>query len=99
MEKFYVYSNRSQTRRHPLAALEADVSDAKPVQSAAPNEDLFTAVDLKEFKIRVWTAYRLITFYRRVEAQRQADLFQNTKDQERSPIMALEEEDRNRADL
>lgn len=59
----------------------------------------FTTVDLKELKIRVWTAYRLITFYRRVEARLQAHLLQNAKDQTKFPVMTVEEEERNTADL
>ena len=45
----------------------------------------FTTVDLPELKIPLHTAYRRITFYKRVQAKIDAELLQFAKDSERFP--------------
>jgi midasin (ATPase involved in ribosome maturation) len=68
-----------------LAAIQAERAKAKV--------GTFTTVDLKELKITIWTAYRLIKFCRRVEARIAANLLQFAKDQKRFPVMTVEEEE------
>ena len=67
-----------------LAAIQAERAKAKI--------GTFTTVDLKELKIPIHTAYRLINFYKRVQARIEADLLQFAKAQERWGI-PLEDDD------
>src|SRR5271166_190357 len=58
-----------------LAAIQAERAKAKI--------GTFTTVDLKDLKIPLHTAYRLIKFYKRIEARIGAYLLQLAKDQEK----------------
>jgi hypothetical protein len=58
----------------------------------------FTTIDLKDLKISVWTAYRLIKFYRRIEVHRAADLLQSAKDQAKFPYEDVTEQEQRVAD-
>jgi hypothetical protein len=58
----------------------------------------FTTVDLKELKIPIHTAYRLINFYKRIQLKVEANLLQFAKAQEKFPVEDVEDWEKHRAD-
>ena len=73
-----------------LAAIQAERAKAKIGK--------FTTVDLKELKIPLHTAYRLIGFYKHVKARIDADLLQFAKDQKKFPAEDVTEFEQRIAD-
>ena len=73
-----------------LAAIQAERAKAKV--------GTFTTVDLKELKIPIHTAYRLISFYKHVKARIDAYLLQFAKDQEKFPVEDVTEFEQRIAD-
>jgi hypothetical protein len=51
----------------------------------------FTTVDLKELKIPIHTAYRLINFYKRIQLKVEANLLQFAKAQGKFPVEDVED--------
>jgi DNA-binding Lrp family transcriptional regulator len=58
----------------------------------------FTTVDLRELKIPVHTAYRLINFYKRIQLRVEANLLQFAKAQEKFPVEDVEDWEKHTAD-
>jgi hypothetical protein len=73
-----------------LAAIQAERAKA--------HVGTFTKVDLKELKIGIPLAYRLIKFFKKIDAKAEAYLLQFAKDQERFPIEDVEDYDKRVAD-
>lgn len=74
-----------------LAAIQAERAKA--------HVGTFTTVDLRELKIRIHTAYRLINFYKRIELKVQAYLLQLAKDELKFPgVETVDDWEKSRAD-
>ena len=58
----------------------------------------FTTVDLRELKIPIHTAYRLINFYKRIQLKVEANLLQFAKAQEKFPVEDVEDWEKRTAD-
>lgn len=93
-DEFRVLRGRDRRTRYEMGKRLTAIQSER----AKAHVGTFTTVDLKELKIQIHTAYRLINFYKRIQLKVEANLLQFAKAQEKFPVEDVEDWEKHRAD-